>query len=180
MARDPVNDLSAPAVSPDGRLLAVARSPAEQNAGVGPIVLYDVATGQPVRTLTTGADDGLPTFSPDGRRIAFNRGGDIYVIAVDGAPGSERRIVAGPAAGLGHVRRCVPRARFGPSRAARAIDDGPGVCAVRGPADGHGHPARSPRRAQDGLGEGGRRRQRPLQPPEGRRRAAREGQLQAA
>ena len=29
VARDPVNDLSAPAVSPDGRLLAVARSPSE-------------------------------------------------------------------------------------------------------------------------------------------------------
>ena len=95
MARDPVNDLSAPAVSPDGRLLAVARSPSEQNAGVGPIVLYDLASGQPVRTLTTGTGDGLPNFSPDGSRLAFNRGRDIYVIDVDGAPGSERRIVAG-------------------------------------------------------------------------------------
>ena len=95
VARDPANDLSAPAVSPDGRMLAVARSPSEQNAGVGPIVLYDVASGQLVRTLTTGAGDGLPTFSPDGSRLAFNRGSDIYVMAVDGAPGSERRIVAG-------------------------------------------------------------------------------------
>jgi dipeptidyl aminopeptidase/acylaminoacyl peptidase len=95
VARDPVNDLSAPAVSPDGRLLAVARSPSEQNAGVGPIVLYDVGTGQLIRTLTGGSGDGLPNFSPDSRRLAFSRGNDIYVIAVDGAPGSERRIVSG-------------------------------------------------------------------------------------
>jgi dipeptidyl aminopeptidase/acylaminoacyl peptidase len=95
VARDPASDLSAPAVSPDGRLVAVARSPAEQNRGTGPIALYDVATGRQVRALTGGADDGLPTFSPDGRRLAFNRGGDIYAIAVDGAPGSERRVVTG-------------------------------------------------------------------------------------
>ena len=82
-------------MSPDGRLVAVARSPAEQNRGIGPIVLYDVASGRPVRTLTAGAGDGLPTFSPDGRRLAFNRGSDIYVIAIGGAPGSERRVVAG-------------------------------------------------------------------------------------
>jgi WD40-like Beta Propeller Repeat len=37
----------------------------------------------------------LPTFSPDGRRLAFNRGTDIYVMAADGAPGSERRVIAG-------------------------------------------------------------------------------------
>jgi hypothetical protein len=95
LARDPANDLSAPAVSPDGRLLAAARSPGGQHGGAGAIVLYDVASGQLVRALTGGAADGLPSFSPDGRRIAFNRGGDIYTIAVDGAPGSERRIVSG-------------------------------------------------------------------------------------
>ena len=94
VARDPANDLSAPAVSPDGRLIAVASSPAEQNGGTGPIVLYDAASGRPVRTLTAGAGDGLPTFSPDGRRLAFSRGRAIYVTAIDGAPGSERRVIA--------------------------------------------------------------------------------------
>ena len=95
LARDPANDLSAPAISPDGRLIAVARSPAAQDAGTGPIVLYDTATGQFSRELTTGAGDGFPAFSPDSRRVAFNRGNDIYVTAVDGRPGSERRIVSG-------------------------------------------------------------------------------------
>ena len=95
LARDPVYDFSAPALSPDGRLMAVARSPAAEDAGTGPIVIYDVASGRPVRALTTGTHDGLPSFSPDGRRIAFSRGSDIYVIAADGTPGSERRIVSG-------------------------------------------------------------------------------------
>jgi Dipeptidyl peptidase IV (DPP IV) N-terminal region len=95
VARDPVNDLSAPALSADGALVAVADSPAGRHSGTGPIALFDAATGALVRTLTAGAGDGLPAFSPDGRRLAFNRGEDIYVIAVDGAPGSERRIVSG-------------------------------------------------------------------------------------
>ena len=95
LARDPTNDLSAPALSPDGRVIAVARSPSSQNSGTGPIVLYDVASGRLIRALTTGAHDGLPSFSPDGRRLAFNRGDDIYVIAVNGSPGSERRVISG-------------------------------------------------------------------------------------
>ena len=95
VARDLANDLSAPALSPDGRLLAVARSPADQNAGVGPIVIYDVASAGVVRTLTAGAGDAQPSFSPDGRQIAFSRGNDIYVTPADGGPGRERRAIAG-------------------------------------------------------------------------------------
>ena len=54
VARDLANDLSAPALSPDGRLLAVARSPADQNAGVGPIVHLRRRERRLVRTLTGG------------------------------------------------------------------------------------------------------------------------------
>jgi hypothetical protein len=95
VAGDPASDLSAPAVPPDGRFVAVARSPAGQNGGTGPIALFDAATGALVRALTTGSDDGLPSFSPDGMQLVVNRGSDIYAIAVDGAPGSERRLIAG-------------------------------------------------------------------------------------
>ena len=123
VARDPVNDLSAPAVSPDGRLVAVARTPAERNGGTGPIVLFDVASGRPVRVLTGGDGDALPSFSPDGRRLAFNRGRDIYVIATDGAPGSERRVVAG---GLQPIwvtggGACRPRASVRPALRRRSV-----------------------------------------------------------
>jgi hypothetical protein len=48
-----------------------------------------------VRVLTNGTQDGLPTFSPDGSELAFNRGRDIYVMRIDGKPGSERRIASG-------------------------------------------------------------------------------------
>jgi hypothetical protein len=95
LARDPASDLSAPAVSPDGRLVALARSPVAQGAASGQIVLFNTATGQLVRALTTGSHDGLPTFSPDGRRVAFNRGNDIYVTSTTGVPGSERRVLSG-------------------------------------------------------------------------------------
>ena len=95
VARDPASDLSSPGVSPDGRFVVVAQSPAGQHGGTGPLALFDAASDALVRALTAGSGDGLPSFSPDGRQVVFNRGSDIYAIAVDGAPGSERRVIAG-------------------------------------------------------------------------------------
>ena len=46
------------------------------------------ADGTNTRRLTsTSEDDGHPTWSPDGRRIAFERGvpGDIFVMNADGS-----------------------------------------------------------------------------------------------
>ena len=53
-----------------------------------------------------------PTWSPDGKRIAFERGGDIYVAQATGAP-RERRVLKG---GEQPTWTSAPRAR----RAARA------------------------------------------------------------
>ena len=75
-----------PAFSPDGRLLAFARS-GEDGTDV---YLADVAQNCCVQRLTVGryADNLSPTFAPDGRRIAFvsTRAGSpqIYVMAADG------------------------------------------------------------------------------------------------
>jgi hypothetical protein len=77
IARDPAQDVHSAAFSPDGTSVAVARED-------GAIVLYGAAG---VRMLT--ADGGQPSWSPDGRRIAFERDGDLYV--------GRRRIVRGGA-----------------------------------------------------------------------------------
>jgi WD40 repeat protein len=84
LARDPTRDLFNPAFSPDGREVAAVRSPSSE-LGAGPIVVYDAATAAPLRTLTAGAD-AQPSWSPDGKRIAYERDG-IYV--------GKRRVLAG-------------------------------------------------------------------------------------
>jgi Tol biopolymer transport system component len=68
-----------PAVSADGRKVVFARGGSLYVIGLD-------GTGE--RQLTTGFLDQFPTWSPDGKRIAFTRkntgSGDIYSIAVDG------------------------------------------------------------------------------------------------
>ena len=89
-------DLSDPAVSPNGRLLAVTR--AAPGATEGQIAIYDFATGAFVQTLTTGSNDSGPVWSPDGMRIAFVRGAStsgarIYTVPATG--GSLKSIATG-------------------------------------------------------------------------------------
>src|SRR6185295_15553566 len=75
----------------DGSRVAVVRSQSSE-LGRGPIVVYDTATAAPVRTLTAGGD-AHPSWSPDGKRIAFERGNDIYVVSAGG--GKARRVLRG-------------------------------------------------------------------------------------
>jgi hypothetical protein len=72
VAGEPGHDLWDPAVSPDGRLVAAARAPVD--GFQGEIALYSTATAQLVRVLTSGPADSQPTWSPNGRSIAFTRG----------------------------------------------------------------------------------------------------------
>ena len=90
--------LGDPAISPDGRLavVPVTRYDIKENKGLTDLWLFPVAGG-PGRQLTADkASDTSPTWSPDGRQIAFvsKRGDDkasqVYVIAVDG--GEARRV----------------------------------------------------------------------------------------
>lgn len=75
-----------PAFSPDGRVLAFARSGEDGTD----IFTADIAQNCCVQRLTVGrySDNLSPTFAPDGRRIAFvsTRAGapQIYVMAADG------------------------------------------------------------------------------------------------
>lgn len=94
LAEDTSRDLLDPAVSPDASLLAVAACAQPKRAACN-LALYGMATGARLRDTTAGPDDTLPAWSPDGASLVFTRGGDLFVVAADGAPGSERLLVRG-------------------------------------------------------------------------------------
>ena len=84
-------DLSDPALSPNGKLLAVTQSLPGKTEGR--IALYNYATGALVRTLTNGPADAGAVWSPDGSKLAFVRAlKSIYTVGVAG--GTSRRLVA--------------------------------------------------------------------------------------
>jgi Tol biopolymer transport system component len=65
-----------PSFSPDGRRLVVVRADGDyESGGPGSTDLWtiDLASGAPGRSLTEGAQDGGPAWSPDGDTIAFSR-----------------------------------------------------------------------------------------------------------
>ena len=92
VAVDGTRWLDDPAGSADGkRVAAVARPGSGDGPGAvaGPIVLFDAATGNRLRDLTSGPDLD-PAFSPDAKRVAFVRGRDLYVVST--GSGSARRL----------------------------------------------------------------------------------------
>jgi WD40 repeat protein len=102
VAADPQRALDQASGSADGRqVVAVATTPTPDggapSAASGAIALFDARTGRHVRDLAP-AGALQPTFSPDGRRVAFVRGRDVYVVRTRG--GRAKRLargVSGPA-----------------------------------------------------------------------------------
>ena len=91
VAAEAGRDLWGPATSPNRKLIAATRAPVDKVTGG--IALYDAKTGRRRRTLTNASRDSQPSWSPDGKRIAFTRGRSIFVVAARG--GRPRRVVAG-------------------------------------------------------------------------------------
>ena len=88
----------APAWSPDSRRLVYSseRDPANPAAGSGAarLVLYDFSTQKETPLTSSGAGDYRPRFSPDGKSIAFVRGGTELRV-VDAASKQERSLAVG-------------------------------------------------------------------------------------
>jgi Tol biopolymer transport system component len=90
-------EVTSPAISPDGKLIAYSRG--EPGTRKRDIWLYDVARSTSSRFTFDSADDLNPTWSPDGRRIAFtsDRKGvrNIYVKDSSGNAGEELLLETG-------------------------------------------------------------------------------------
>lgn len=90
-----------PAVSPDGRTIAFGRATDPYNAD---IFLMNAA-GTALRRLTRSqgthdapGEEMMPTWSPDGRRLAFvsNRDGNFELYSIDRNGANERRLTRTP------------------------------------------------------------------------------------
>jgi Tol biopolymer transport system component len=91
LAFDPAGrHLRHPSVAPDGRRLvatAYVYSGSDIDSAIerpGAIVLFDSGTAAPVRELTAGEADLYPSFAPNGKAVAFERRGAVWMVTTSG------------------------------------------------------------------------------------------------
>ena len=91
------SDFSNPALSPDGRRLAVSIAARD---GSRDIWIYDLIHGERIQLTSDSADESNPVWSPDGSQILYfsGRGGtrELYIRASNGM-GAEQHVIAGGA-----------------------------------------------------------------------------------
>lgn len=92
----PQESIRTPALSPDGRRVAIAATEENRNQHIW---IQDIARGTKTRLTFDAAGDRLPVWSPAGDQIAFEAmwsgAGDIFIQAVDGR-GVAHPLVTGP------------------------------------------------------------------------------------
>lgn len=98
---------------------AVVFSKASTVEGVAKGGLFAVKNGR-LNQLTEDPTDSEPNFSPDGRTIAFARGGDIYSVRPDGS--GQRQLTSGPE--VDSLPKIAPNGRYVVFER-RAAADGP-------------------------------------------------------
>lgn len=86
---------------------AVVFSKASTVDGVAKGGLFAVKDGR-LNQLTEDPTDSEPNFSPDGRTIAFARGGDIYSVRPDGS--GQRQLTSGPE--IDSLPKIAPNGRY--------------------------------------------------------------------
>jgi dipeptidyl aminopeptidase/acylaminoacyl peptidase len=82
-----VRRVSDPQVSPDGRLVAFAVGDVrfDDNRIVNQIYVAPVAGGDPRQLTSGGSSASSPRWSPDGKKIAYVTGGQIWTMDADGS-----------------------------------------------------------------------------------------------
>jgi hypothetical protein len=98
LALDPAGrHLRHPSLAAAGRLLAAtayARRGADIDSSIehpGAIALFDATTAAPVRDLTDGPNDLFPSFAPNAKAVAFERGGAVWTVPTRG--GKAKRLL---------------------------------------------------------------------------------------
>lgn len=106
LAYNPLLNFADPAVSPDGRLLAVSVKQRSSNPG-GYVGLFDMSTHAWVRALTNGTQDTNISWSSDGTRLVFQRGMELYTVGVADTPGAEKLLTSGESPSWGGTEPVV-------------------------------------------------------------------------
>ena len=96
---DVIDSATAPALSPDGRMLAFIRGGAPF-LSLGQIWLKLLPDGEPVQLTHSAAPIFAPTFTPDGAHIAYSATFDTWVVPVTGG---EPALLLSNASGLTYI-----------------------------------------------------------------------------